>query len=77
MRYTIYFNYVLAFLSRAIVPVCIAFSIVSLFTVMAFMVPYILIAVVAMLFALNNFVLRTIFIIQVKIYKKKHKDNEE
>ena len=77
LHYTIYFNYILALTIISIVPVCIVFSIVSFFTIMAFLVPYILFGIVGSIFFFNILVLRTIFIIQTKIHKKTHKSSNE
>ena len=77
MHYTIYFNYVLAYVAKALIPVCIVGAFISIVFEVALLICFSLIFLLAFVQVFNAWILRTIFIIQTKIYKKKHKDNEE
>ena len=71
MHYTTYFNYVLAYVARMLIPVCIFCAFISVFFELALIICFTLIALLAFVQIFNAWILRTIFVIQAKLYKKR------
>lgn len=75
MHYTTYFNYVLAYVARILIPVCIICAFISIFFELALIICFSLIALLAFVQVFNAWILRIIFVIQTKIYNNNRKSN--